>query len=305
MEAFLKELETESGGRVKFTFYPGETLLKGNQLYEGAATGIIDVAMTGLHYTPGRFPSMDALYQPFGFPSGWSATQVANDYYEKFRFEEFNDTHPLFFHASGRLCFYTKKAVRTLPDLTGMTLRCGSASNNVLLALGAVPNNMGMPDVGESIGRGLLDGVFMGADGLITWRFGDVVKYITFPMIGGCDVFVVTMSNSSWNKLPSDVQEVFNDVSAKYADEAAEMWGGLNNADYALGKDLGIDYITLSAAEKARWKAAVAEVIDAYVDARVAAGESRSEVEEWVKYIEERTEYWSEEELKTPYAFPG
>jgi len=305
MEAFLQELEKESAGRIKSTYYPGQTLLKGDKLYEGAATGIADIVMAPLHYTPGRFPTADALYKPLGIPSGWVATHVANDFVAKFEPEEFKDTHTLFFHASAPLVVYTKKPVRTTDDLEGMTLRCTSPNNSVISALGAVPNNMGMPDVYESVSKGLLDGVFIGADGFTVWRLGDVVEYTTFPMVGGSDVFVLTMNNDTWSKLPSDIQKIFTDVSADYVEVTCKMWTDVNRASYDLGKEQGIEYISLSPSEKARWEQALANVIDSYVDERVAAGESKTDVEEWINYIKDRIEYWRQEQVKAGIEFLG
>lgn len=298
MEAFLAAVTNASGGAVNFTYYPGGTLLGGSQLYDGAATGMVDIIMTGLHYTPGRFPPMDALYQPTGIPSPWVATHVANDYYQKYKFGEFNDTHPLFFHASAPLVMYTKQPVRTLADLSGKTLRCGDPNNPVLTALGAMPNNMAMGDVHEAISKDLIDGCMIGADGFGPWKLADVVDYTTFPYVAGCDVFVATMSNKCWNNLTSDLQKVFTDVSASYIDEACMMWTEVNEESCEVGLNASVEFITLNATERAQWQTALEGCIPAWVTKMVDdKGYLQSEVEGWLDYIRGRIAYWIDEQI--------
>jgi len=40
--------------------------------------------MSVLAYTMGRFPATELVDLPHGYPSGWVATKVANDYYNEF-----------------------------------------------------------------------------------------------------------------------------------------------------------------------------------------------------------------------------
>jgi TRAP-type C4-dicarboxylate transport system substrate-binding protein len=160
-----------------------------------------------------------------------------------------------------------------------------------------------MLDVYEAISKDLIDGCFIGADGFASWKLGNVVKYTTFPYVGSCDVFVVTMSNKCWNNLTSDLQKVFTDVSARYVDEACTMWTDVNKNSYDLGASQGVEFITLSASEKATWQAALVGVIPAWVDKMVAAGRARSNVEGWIDYIKGRIDYWTEEQIKADIPF--
>ncbi len=303
VEDFLEDLKTGSDGRLDYEWHPGGALLGPADLYQGCVEGLVDVVMCALHYSPGRFPTMDALYQPVGIPSAWVATHVINDFYGKFRPAEVDDTHPLFWHGSAPLVMYTKKPVRELADLHGMMLRCGSSNNPVLEALGAKPSNVPMADVYEGISKNLLDGCMIGADGFTVWSLADVVAYATFPNVCGCDVFLVTMNNDKWNSLPADLREVVSSVSASYIDKACRMWEDENTASCNLGKSKGVEFITLSAEEQALWKDALHPVLDNYAAGRVDAGESRREVEGWLDYIAERVDYWTQEQIDAGIPF--
>lgn len=297
LDAFCDDLKSESGGRLNIERYWEGSLLGPFDLYEGCTEGLADIVMCALHYSPGRFPTMDALYQPIGISSAWVATNVINDFYEEFEPAEVADTHPLFWHGSAPLVMYTKEPVQELADLDGMILRCGSSNNPILEILGATSNNIPMADVYESVSKGLLDGCMIGADGFTVWALGDVVAYTTFPDVFGCDVFLVTMNNGKWNSLPADLQEVVTSVSASYIDKACQMWENENTASCNLAESKGVEFITLSAEEHALWEDTLQAVLDNYVAARIDAGESQSEVEGWLDYIAERVDYWTQEQI--------
>ena len=76
-----------------------------------------------------------------------------------------------------------------------------------------------------------------------------------------------------------------------------------NKSSCALGQSQGVEFITLSAAEKAMWKASLAGVIPAWVDKMVAAGRAKSEVEGWIDFIRGRIDYWTAEQVKAGVPF--
>lgn len=303
VEAFLEDLKSASDGRLDYAWHPGGTLMGPADLYQGCADGLADIVMCALHYSPGRFPAMDALYQPIGISSASVATHVINDFYEEFKPAEVADTHPLFWHGSAPLVMYTEEPVQELADLDGMILRCGSSNNPILEALGATPNNIPMADVYEGIDDGLIDGCMIGADGFTVWGLGDVVNHTTIPNVCGCDVFLVTMNNDTWASLPADLQAIVTSVAADYIGEAADVWEAENQASFAKGASEGVGFITLAPTEQALWQDTLEPVIDAYVAARVAAGESQSEVEGWLDYTAERVEYWTQEQIDAGIPF--
>ena len=47
------EIEAATGKQVKFTYFPGGTLLKGNEIYDGVLKGTVDIGMSVFAYTRG------------------------------------------------------------------------------------------------------------------------------------------------------------------------------------------------------------------------------------------------------------
>ncbi len=108
-EAWCKEIEKRTHGRVKFTYYPGGTLVKAPQIYDGVISGRVDVGTSCFLYTRGRFPLMDVINLPFGNPSGEFATAIINEIYDKFKPKELSDTEVMYLYAHGPGLIHTRK----------------------------------------------------------------------------------------------------------------------------------------------------------------------------------------------------
>jgi TRAP-type C4-dicarboxylate transport system substrate-binding protein len=81
--------------------------------------------------------------------------------YEKFPSvqKEFNEIQPLVLYTSSPNLLVSKKQVRTLEDFKGLKLRVlGGPPTEMAKALGAVPTLIPMPDVYQSLDKGVVDG---------------------------------------------------------------------------------------------------------------------------------------------------
>jgi len=130
--AWAQEIEKQTDGQVKITVFPGGTLTKANQCYDGVVKGISDIGMSCFAYTRGRFPVMEAIDLPLGYPNGMTATRVANTFYEKFKPAELADVKVLYLHAHGPGLLHTQKPVKTLADLQKMKIRSTGLSAKVV-----------------------------------------------------------------------------------------------------------------------------------------------------------------------------
>ena len=53
---WIKDIEQATGGRVKITNYPGQTLLSGREMFDGVVQGTADLSHGSTGYSRGRFP---------------------------------------------------------------------------------------------------------------------------------------------------------------------------------------------------------------------------------------------------------
>ena len=149
-------------------------------MYDGVVTGIADLGLSHIQYTRGRFPVTEVFDLPLGFPSGWVATQVATDFYNKYKPGEWNDVNVLYVTPTGPAVLETvSKPVKTLEEMKGLKIRATGQMTEVIKALGGVPIPLEMPDVYDALRRGVIEGVTVDLSTLKHWKFAEVTKYVT------------------------------------------------------------------------------------------------------------------------------
>ena len=73
-QAWCDEVAKRTNGLVKIDYYPGGTLTKAPETYEGVVQSVSDIGLSVLGYTRDRFPVMAAIDLPLGYTSGVAAT---------------------------------------------------------------------------------------------------------------------------------------------------------------------------------------------------------------------------------------
>ncbi|MEM3427899.1 MAG: TRAP transporter substrate-binding protein [Nitrososphaerales archaeon] len=297
-EWFCEEVKKRTNGRVEIAYYPGGTLLTPVKMYDGVLSGIADIGFSHIQYTRGRFPVTEVFDLPLGFPSGWVNTQVCMDFFNRFRPKEFDDVHVFYMTPAGALILQTtKKPVKVLEDLKGLKIRATGQLADVFKYLGAVPVPLAMPDVYESLRRGVIDGVSVDYSTLKYWKFAEVVKYVTSTWkVGTTITFYFVINKKKWDQIPPDVQKIMTEVAQEAKEKQARLWNEMDLEGIEVFKAQGGQIFDLSDDEAKRWIKAVEPVISGYKKSMVEKGFKESDVDSWIKFIKERIEYWKKEE---------
>lgn len=272
-EAWAREVEKRTNGQVKINVLAGGALTPADQCFDGALKGISDLGMSCFAYTRGRFPLMEVLDLPMGYPNGRVATRVANEFFKKFMPKELDGVKLLYIHAHGPGLLHTKQPVTTLEQLKGMKIRSTGLSAKVTEALGAVPVAMPQGQTYEALQKGVVEGTFAPIETLKGWKQADVIKYTTDCFdIGYTTAMFVVMNLKKWNSLPADVRKVMEEVSSQWIDVHGKAWDQLDQEgrDYTLS--LGNKIVSPSAAENGKWKKAVRPIIEDYIKEVSAKG---------------------------------
>ena len=303
---FCDEIKKRTNGQVEVTYLAGGTLLNPVKMYDGVVTGISDMGFSHVSYTRGRFPMSEIFELPQGFPSGWVATQVSTDFYNKYKPKEWNDVHVLYVTNPGPLVLLTvNKPVKTLEELKGIKIRATGQMSDIIKALGGVPIPLEMPDVYDALRRNVIDGVTVDLSTLKYWKFAEVIKFVTADwQLGNGYTFYFVMNKDKWNGLPPDIQKIFTEVASETREKQAAIWNEMDIEGRDLFKSQGGQVIPLSDAEAAKWLKAVEPVIGDYKKNMVAKGYKESEVDDWLKFIKERIGYWSKEEKQRKIPSP-
>jgi TRAP-type C4-dicarboxylate transport system substrate-binding protein len=267
-EAWCKEVEKRTDGRVVVQYFPGQTLTKARQVYDGVVEGISDVGFSVLAYTRGRFPVMSAVDLPLGYTSGIAATKVVNAVNDKFRPKELQDTQVMYLHAHGPGLIHTKgKPVRKLEDMQGMKFRGHGTSALVVKALGGTPVPKPMPETYQMLQKGVVDGAVYPFEANKGWKLGEVTDYCTANFSAAYTTsFFVVMNKAKWAALPSDIQKIIEQINAEWAVKHGEAWDSSDAEGIVFFLNQGGQIIGLESKEALRWKEAVAPILDEYVN---------------------------------------
>ena len=301
LEEFCVELERRTDGRVQTEYLTGGSLLTAPGMFQGVLDGVADMGYSHVYYTPGRMPITEGLGLPLGYTTAWVAGHVMDDFYEEFGpFEEWDGVKVLWLNATTPSAIATSGTpIRTLEDMEGLTIRAPGLIGEIISALGGTPDGTPMGEVYDAISKGEIDGEASNWETLFAFKFAEVVDYttslwsITFPY-----PFYCIINEEKYNSFPDDIKEIFDTLVGEYKEGYNLVW---NTADY-LGKNAGeangVEFITLSEAELARFAAAVEPVIDNWIATMVDAGYSQAEVQGWIDYVQERIDFWTAKQIK-------
>jgi TRAP-type C4-dicarboxylate transport system substrate-binding protein len=243
-------------------------------------------------YIPGRFPVAEIIELPWGYPNAVVVAQVANDVITKFKPAELDPVHYLWVSGLGLpVMLSCEKPIRTLEDMKGMKMRSTGSTVKIMEALEAAPVSMPIVEVYDALRKGTADGTLSGADTLELFKLGEVTKYATIVhCIGYTGLDWKFMSHDTFNSLPTDIQQVFTEVSATYSLINGQAWDKGDAAGIEYAKGLGVEIIELSPEEQARWSALMKPIRDEFIPEKEAQGLPAKEI---ASFIEEGIKKYS------------
>jgi TRAP-type C4-dicarboxylate transport system substrate-binding protein len=217
----------------------------------------------------------DVMTLPFLFRTTKAAALTALDLYEKYpEFRSpFTEAKLMWFQPTGPSnIIFSNKAIKKAEDLKGLkTFGPSETINNVAEAFGSIPMDIPFIEVYQALDRGLIDYIAKDWEAAMAFKFFEVTKYRTPLPIGFQSGFLVASMNwGTWNKLPPDVQKIFEEFNGRYmteytAEKFDKVAGILQGVIGGIDKKRNAKYYTLPGAEFERWKEMVIPVYEAWV----------------------------------------
>ena len=273
IEAWAREVEKRTSGRVKITVYHGATLSPSAQVYDSVMKGIADVGASVFAYTRGRFPLMQVIDLPLSYKSGVVATRLANELYRKFKPKELDDVKVMYLHAHGPALLHTKRPVSKLEDVKGMKIRAQGTVVPIVQALGGAPVGTTMGETYDALRTGVAEGAMAPMEALEGWKWGEVVNFTTesYSIAYSAAMYVV-MNKNKWNSLPPDIQKIIEGINDEWIERQGKTWDEIDASGKAFLLKRGNKIIVLSKEESERWAKAVSPLLDEYVTNAKAKG---------------------------------
>ncbi len=298
--AWCKEVEERTGGRVKIAHYPGQTLTNATQCYQSVRDGLADIGCSVLQYTRGRFPLMDFINLPLGFPSGQVATAIINEVYEKFQPSELDDVKLLYLHAHGPGFIHTKgKPVHKMEDLKGLKIRSHGPTASMIKSLGGTPAAFPMNELYQSLQKGVVDGGLYPLESNKGWKMAEVTDYVIacYPTAYSLGFFVA-MNKDKWNSLPDDIKTIIEEINGEWVFRHGKAWeaGAFEGINFLL--EYGNTMIGIGPKESDRWRKAVKPVLDEYINDTKSKDLPGDEV---LKFVNKRLDDAKNETFKSKF----
>jgi TRAP-type C4-dicarboxylate transport system substrate-binding protein len=268
---WFKELETQSGGKVKVeTHWNGELVGLGD-VYDAVTKGTLDIATQLTSFPAGLMP-MDEV-------SAFTSLSVTTANYSRVQWElhkaipemnaPFKDVKAIWIGNSWPNPLGTSKKfgpVTTLAQNQGLKeVVFGDWQAQLGASLGRTGVSLLPPDTYSSFDKGVADGMQSSITLFRTSKFGEVLPNITL-MAGTLGAWSVIMNQAKFNSLPADLQQYINASSEKLVDAFdAECLKEYQSDIAAFPTQFGTKFYTIPASELDKWNAARQPVFDKFV----------------------------------------
>jgi len=268
-----------SGGRIKIEHFDAMALGgRPPELMDQARDGVVDLTMTIVGYTPGRFPRSEVFELPFMMedPVGTSLAfwEMVDT---NFQSNEYADLKVLGAWVHGPGVIHSADPIEKLEDMAGKTVRGPTrVINDMLSELGATPVGMPLPAIPEALSKGVVNATVIPWEVTPAIRLTELVTNhteFTGPEALYTATIVLVMNKAKYDALPDDLRAVLDAESgAKLSGFAAKVMHDADVPTRAIAEKAGNNIIQLDAAEVARWKAAAQPVIARWKDDMTSKG---------------------------------
>jgi TRAP-type C4-dicarboxylate transport system substrate-binding protein len=141
--------------------------------------------------------------------------------------------------------FTVKKPVKSPDHLKGLKLKTGGGIyDQIARRYGIISVSMPAAETYEAMQRGVVEGMLMNFPSARSYRYNEIIKYITNGARLGGYPGAEIINEKTWEKLPQVIQKGI----LQAADEVAKRWGGYWD-------QMHIEIYPIKPEERAKWDA--------------------------------------------------
>ena len=147
-----------------------------------------------------------------------------------------------------------KFPVRTAEDVKGRKLAAAGPNLPWISGVGAVPVQGNLNEAYTGLQTGVYDGWVMYPNAVVSFKLHEVAKYF-IEMNFGCPANspIITINLKSWEKLPKEVQAIFQEVAEEFPVKQAEFTVDLHKKSMQQLRDSGTHIYQMPFNEKVKW----------------------------------------------------
>lgn len=265
-EAFAKEVEEKTDGRIKIKVYPGGQLGSENDVAEQVQLGSVDFTRMNGSPLADIDEDMGVLSMPYLFESEEQKWKVLNGDIGQQLLDTLKSSKMvgLTYYDSGSRDFYNSKhPVKKPEDMKGLKIRVQKSKLNIdmIKALGASPTPMDYDEVYSSLKSGVIDGAENNFPSYYTTNHYKAAKYFTVDKHSGVPEVLIA-SKKTWDKLSDEDKDIMREAAKNSQKVANDAWDELVKKSKKEVKDGGAQITEVK--DMDAWREAVQPIYDDY-----------------------------------------
>ncbi len=271
---WIEKIEKETNGRVKIKPFWGGTLVGSRDAIDELVQGVADIGFVSPGYAKSGYNFTRSCFVFFYGANQEVGRRVFKEMLAKFpEIEaEYKGLKVLSWSSGTDYQLISRKPVRSLADMKGMRIKTIADLTSVLAKLGVEGMNMPTPEIYVNLQKGVADGTLSPYESFKSLKLGEVAKYATQmdiyrPHSGG-----KVMNINVWNKLPKDIQKVFENNIEWWGLETDKAFIQADIEGKEIAKKQGVQFFTLSKEEMDKFYAPMKELADKEAKALDAKG---------------------------------
>lgn len=257
---FAAEVEKRSGGALRFSVYPGSSLMKTNAQFSALRRGALDLSLFPISYAGGEVPELNIALMPglvTSYEQGYAWQKSAIG-------KSLNDllldkgAVPVgWVWEAGSIASKTQP-VRVPADVRGMKIRGGSREVDLMLkAAGSAVVTLPSNELYAAMQTGAVDSAITSSTSLLSFRLEEVSKHLTTGRSKSFWFMAVPllMSRAVFEKLPKEQQTLILTVGAEIEQYGLEAVRADDANLAAVYQKAGAKTYDLDAAAVDQWRA--------------------------------------------------
>ena len=274
-----KRTSSGTGGAIDIRIFWSEALGKANENLRLMQTGAIEMAAMSPSYFPAELPFHTA---PNSIPMAMTTVAQASVLMPRLLKEvpafteeaKANGVRALFFHHLNPYLLVSKEPLTTVAALSGKKIRTwGTDMPRMAQAVGMTPVTLSLPEIYESLSRGVVDAAPFSVDLVVNYKIFEVAKNVSEVTLWLGPSWAVWIADSVWQKLTPAQQQVVDDGRQRGAPARSRRHARRRARRAHRTREARREVHRRSRAEEsAKWRAALPDFFADFIAARDKQG---------------------------------
>ncbi|WP_323765351.1 C4-dicarboxylate TRAP transporter substrate-binding protein [Marinovum sp.] len=263
----------------------GGTIVKPKGVLEGIKLGLGDIGIVTTIFHNSKLPSQAlSAATPFVSSDARAVAKAVDEIAKEFpamqaEFEKQNQVYLATGVVLDTYQIFSREPVETLADIEGEKVAGAGMNLRYLEGIeGAAGVRGGLTDFYNMVQTGLVDHAMLWPEAAATFKIAEVAPYMLEADLGAVNTKTVTVNKDYWEGLPSEVQEVLQEVAVLYRDHVAGIAMDRAEESRTAYTEAGGTITKLSDDQRAAWAQAMPNIAQEWAQGLNDAGQPGTEM---------------------------